>query len=183
MSYPGPGYIREEKDVMYLILYALHFFPVAITELDLMDVVMIDDAFGYFEFRSAFQHLQDNHFVASVTDHGDQYYILTPEGGKIIETLASELPLSVRDKAEKAALQVIAKLRREASIKTSHRDNPDGTFTVQLRICDKQDDHIKVELLAVTKRQCELLEDNFRRNAEHIYHEMLLLLSGSGEVE
>jgi large subunit ribosomal protein L10 len=34
MSYPGPGFIREEKDVMYLILYALHFFPIAISESD-----------------------------------------------------------------------------------------------------------------------------------------------------
>ena len=48
MSYPGPGFIREEKDVMYLILYALRFFPFAISESDLMDVVLIDDGFGYF---------------------------------------------------------------------------------------------------------------------------------------
>ena len=54
MSYLGAGFIREEKDVMYLILYALRFFPFAISEGDLMDVVLIDDGFGYFEFRSAF---------------------------------------------------------------------------------------------------------------------------------
>ncbi|MDD7672170.1 MAG: DUF4364 family protein [Clostridia bacterium] len=183
MPYPGPGYIREEKDVMYLILYALHFFPVAITESDLMDVVLIDDAFGYFEFRSAFQRLLDSRHVAMVMDHGEPMYFLTPEGGKAIDALASNLPRSVRDKAEAAALQVIAKLRRDASIKATHRDNPDGTYTVQLRICDKTSDHIKVEVLAMTKRQCQLLEDNFRRNAEHIYHEMLLLLSGAGTVE
>ena len=127
MPYPGPGYIREEKDVMYLILYALHFFPVAITESDLMDVVLIDDAFGYFEFRSAFQRLLDSRHVAMVMDHGEPMYFLTPEGGKAIDALASNLPRSVRDKAEAAALQVIAKLRREASIKATHRANPDGT--------------------------------------------------------
>ena len=59
MSYLGPGFIREEKDVMYLILYALRFFPFAISEGDLMDVVLIDDGFGYFEFRSAFLRLQE----------------------------------------------------------------------------------------------------------------------------
>ena len=82
MPYPGPGYIREEKDVMYLILYALHFFPVAITESDLMDVVLIDDAFGYFEFRSAFQRLLDSRHVAMVMDHGEPMYFLTPEGAR-----------------------------------------------------------------------------------------------------
>ena len=153
MSYPGPGFIREEKDVMYLILYALRFFPFAISESDLMDVVLIDDGFGYFEFRAAFLKLQERKYVASVTDGGEQLYIMTPDGGKAIEVLASSLPLSVRDKAERAALRVIAKIRRDASIKASHR------------------------------RQCELLEDNFRRRAESLYHELLLLLSGGGTVE
>lgn len=183
MSYLGPGFIREEKDVMYLILYALRFFPFVISESDLMDVVLIDDGFGYFEFRSAFLHLQERKYVASVEDGGEQLYILTPEGGKAIEVLAPSLPLSVRDKAERAALRVIAKIRRNASIKASHRENPDGTYTVQLKICDQQADQLSVEVLAMTKRQCELLEDNFRRRAESLYHELLLLLSGGGTVE
>ncbi len=34
----------------------------------------------------------------------------------------------------------------------------------------------------MTRRQCELLEDNFRRRAETLYPELLLLLSG-GTVE
>ena len=176
MSYLGPGFIREEKDVMYLILYALRFFPFAISEGDLMDVVLIDDGFGYFEFRSAFLRLLEGKHVASVEDNGEQLYLLTPEGAKAIEVLASCLPLSVRDKAERAALRV-------ASIKASHRQNDDGTYTVQLKICDKQSDQLSVEVLAMTRRQCELLEDNFRRRAESLYHELLLLLSGGGTVE
>ena len=183
MSYPGPGFIREEKDVMYLILYALRFFSFAISESDLMDVVLIDDGFGYFEFRAAFLKLQERKYVASVTDGGEQLYIMTPDGGKAIEVLASSLPLSVRDKAERAALRVIAKIRRDASIKASHRENEDGTYTVQLKICDQQADQLNVEVLAMTRRQCELLEDNFRRRAESLYHELLLLLSGGGTVE
>ena len=41
----------------------------------------------------------------------------------------------------------------------------------------------ETEVLAMTRRQCELLEDNFRRRAESLYHELLLLLSGGGTVE
>lgn len=181
MSYPGPGFIREETDVMYLILYALQFFPDGITEGDLMDVVLIDDGFGYFEFRAAFLRLQEHRQVAAISGE-EPRYLLTAEGGTAIQVLGSSLPLSVRDKAERAALRVIAKLRREASIRASHRENPDGTFTVQLKICDTQSDQLSVEVLAMTRRQCELLEDNFRRRAETLYPELLLLLSG-GTVE
>ena len=183
MSYPGPGFIREEKDVMYLILYALRFFPFPISESDLMDVVLIDDGFGYFEFRAAFLHLQERNYVTQTQDGSEPLYAMTAEGAQAIEILASSLPLSVRDKAERAALRVIAKIRRDASVKASHIKNEDGTFTVQLKICDQQSDQLSVEVLAMTKRQCELLEDNFRRRAESLYHELLLLLSGGGTVE
>ena len=71
MSYPGPGYIREEKDVMYLILFALNHFPMAISESDLMDVVMIDDGFSYFEFRSALLRLQSGRQVACTEESGE----------------------------------------------------------------------------------------------------------------
>ncbi len=183
MSYPSPGFIREEKDVMYLILYALRFFPFPISESDLMDVVLVDEGFGYFEFRSAFLRLLEREHVAAVTLEGEERYLLTAEGTRAIEVLASSLPMSVRDKAERAALRVTAKIRRDASIKTSRRENEDGTYTVRLQICDQQADQLSVEVLAMTRRQCELLEDNFRRRAESLYHELLLLLSGGGTVE
>ncbi|MEA5039630.1 MAG: DUF4364 family protein [Clostridiaceae bacterium] len=178
------GFIREERDIQYLILYALRFFPVAIPEGDLLDVVMIDDAFGYFEFSTAFQKLLENKLVAAVGDPGQEKYILTPKGAEVLDPMERELPASVRDRAEKAALRVLLMIRRNASIKTMHTQRPDGSFTVELRVCDGSEDQLRVELQALTRRQCELLEDHFRRNAESIYKEILALLSGSaGSVE
>ena len=121
--------------------------------------------------------------MLSQDKEGESFYTLAPSGVQIIQVLASSLPLSVRDKAERAALQAIAKIRRESAVKATHRQNPDGTFTVQLRIGDQQTDHLRVEILAMTKRQCDLLEDTFRRQAKPLYHDLLLLLSGGREVE
>ena len=49
------GFIRDEADLKYLILFALRFFPYAITEADLLDAVFVDEAFGYFEFSASRQ--------------------------------------------------------------------------------------------------------------------------------
>lgn len=183
MSYPGPGYIREEQDVMYLILYTLRFFPFPVSESDLMDAVLVDDGFGYFEFRSAFCRLLENRSVTGEPGEDGPLYSLAVKGAGAIQILASSLPASVRDKAERAALKAIAKIRRESSVKAGHTQNPDGTFTVRLRICDEQSDHLKIELLAMTPRQCQLLEDTFRRQAAPLYQQLLTLLSGGCPVE
>ncbi len=178
MSYLGPGFIREEQDVMYLILYVLTFFPAPISEPDLLDAVMVDGAFGYFEFSTAFQRLRETKSIGSTEKDGETLYYLTPIGRKAIETLASGLPLSVREKAERSSLRVMARIRRDASIKASHVQNPDGTYTVELGIRDRDTELLTVRLQAVTRRQCSLLEDTFRRRAEPLYVELLTLLSG-----
>jgi hypothetical protein len=175
----GHGFIREERDVQFLILFALHFFPVAIAEGDLLDVVLIDDAFGYFEFSAAMQKLLENKLAARVGDPGQEKYLITPRGAELLEVMEKELPLSVRDRAEKGALRVLLKIRRDASIKTARTEHEDGSYTVELKVCDGRTDMMKLELQTLTRRQCDLIEDQFRRNAEVIYKEILGLLSGS----
>ena len=180
----GYGFIRTEQEVQYLILFALHFFPVAIAEGDLLDVVYVDDGFGYFEFSAAMKKLLERKLVAQVGDPGQEKYFVTPRGAEVLDILEKDLRPSVRDRAEKAAMRVLGKIRRDASIKTARTQREDGTYTVELRVCDGNTDQMKLEFQMLTRRQCELIEDQFRRNAEIIYKEILALLSGAaGSVE
>lgn len=183
MSYPGPGFIREERDVMYLILFSLHFFSVGIREEDLMEAVMVDDGFSYFEFRSALQQLLDRGWVLAKDREGDTLYYIGVAGAQLLDLMLKELPLSVRDRAEKASLQVIARLRRENTVQASHTQNADGTFTVHLCIRDERTDHLSLRVLAMTRRQCSIIEDNFKKRPQAFYRELLMLLSGSQPVE
>ena len=57
--------------------------------------------------------------------------------------------------------------------------NPDGTYTVRLCIRDDSGEQMAIQLLVMTLRQCRVLEDQFRRRAEPIYQDLLLLLSGA----
>ncbi len=177
------GFIREQKDIKYLIMFSLSFFPFAITEGDLLDVVLIDDAFGYFEFSEAFSQLLEAKYVGMVMGESQKEYFLTPSGQELLQIFNMELPLTVRDKAEKAALRVLLKVRRDASIRASHKENEDGTFTVQLKVCDKKTDQLSIEMAVVTQRQCAIIEDHFKRGAERIYKEIIKLLSTDGMIE
>ena len=171
------GFIRDEADLKYLILFALRFFPYAISEADLLDAVFVDEAFGYFEFSQAFAELQQNKFVGCLESGGEKQYLLTPAGSEIINEMATSLPRSVRDKAERAALRIIAKARRDASIQASHRENEDGTYTVELAVLDGQKPQFSMSLMVYTARQCALIEQNFKQHAESIYARILNTVS------
>ena len=171
------GFIRDEADLKYLILFALRFFPYAISEADLLDAVFVDEAFGYFEFSQAFSELQQDKFVGCLDSGGEKQYLLTPAGGEIIEEMASSLPRSVRDKAEQAALRIIAKARRDATIQATHRENPDGTYTLDLAVLDGDQKPFSLSLMVYTARQCAMIEQNFKQHAESIYAQVLSAVS------
>ena len=173
------GFIRESREIKYLILYCLSFMPFSVGESDILDMVLIDDAFGYFEFSESFNQLLETRHVAVVDTVKEKEYLLTAKGHDIVRDMSGDLPLSVRDKAEKAALRVVMKIRRESTLRVNHRENEDGTFTVQLKICDKNTEHLGLDLMVVSARQCAIIEDNFKKNAEGIYRQLLLLLSGA----
>ena len=177
------GFIRDEADLKYLILFSLRFFPYAITEADLLDAVFVDEAFGYFEFSQAFAELQTDKFVSCLESGGEKQYLLTPAGSEIIGEMASSLPRSVRDKAEQAALRIIAKARRDASIQASHRENADGTFTVDLAVLDGETQLFGLSMMVYTARQCAMIEQNFRQHAEAIYAQILTTVSTSPDTE
>ena len=57
------GYLREKDDIKYFILFAMSQLPFPVGEPDLLDICLIDDAFGYFEFSEAFAELQNTGHV------------------------------------------------------------------------------------------------------------------------
>ena len=171
------GYLREKSDVKYFILFAMSNLPFPVTEHDLLDICLIDDAFGYFEFSEAFAELQQTGHVRRMEDdQGKVLYDITPLGREAAKIFDGDLRMSVRDKAQAAVIRVVRKIRRDASIVTEHTANEDGTYQVHLAINDTDAPVLALDVMVMNRRQCALLEENFRKDAETIYSDILKIL-------
>lgn len=176
------GFIKEQPDIKHLILFCLSLLPFAVKESDLLEVVFIDDGFGYFEYSSAFQDLVKARHIAVVDAGPEKEYLITPRGKELLDMLERDLRQSVRDRAEAAAIGLVRKIRRNATITTTHVENPDQTYTVTLRISEPDGQTVAaVDMTVFTLRQCSLLEDKFRRNAELVYKKMIEFLLSEPE--
>ena len=60
-------------------------------------------------------------------------------------------------------------LAREAMIKTSHREKPEGGYTVSLSLSDTLGEMLHLDILAGSERQAGEMEQRFRKNAESLY--------------
>ena len=179
------GYLRDKNDIKYFILFAMSCLPFPISEPDLLDVCLIDDAFGYFEFSEAFAELlQTGHVRRMEDEEGKALYDITPLGREAAKIFEGDLRMSVKDKAQAAAVRVVRKIRRDSSLETSHVQGPDGTYQVRLAINDRDAPVLALDVMAMNSRQCALLEQNFRKDAEKIYNDILkILLSDTFQLE
>ena len=170
------GYVREPEDIKCLILYSLSLLPITIKEEDLLEIVMIDDGFGYFDFAPCFRELRDAKMVSEIEIGGHREFLLTPKGKEVLDLMEGHLRQSVCDKAQASAIRVLRRIRRSDSIKTSHKPNGDGPYTTTMTICDKSTDLVTVSMLVYSERQCRILEENFKANAENVFKGLVNLL-------
>lgn len=170
----GYGFIREKREIKFLTLFAMSYLPISITEEALLDICLCDGAFGYLEFMEAFHELlETGHVLKTVGAGGEKQYSITAKGREASKTFENTLPVSVRDHAQKAAVRVVREIRRDAAIRTETTKNGEQSYCVDLAISDGSDDIMKISMLVVTPRQGDMLEKNFRKNAEKIYNAVL----------
>lgn len=170
------GYVREPEDIKCLILYCLSLLPITIKEEDLLEIVMIDDGFGYFEFAQYFRELRDAKLISEIEIGGHKEFLLTLKGKEVLDLMDGHLRQSVCDKAQASAIRVVRRIRRSDSIKTAHKSNGDGTYTTTMTICDRSTDLVTVSMLVYSERQCRILEENFKANAENVFKGLVNLL-------
>ena len=173
---PRRGFIREKDDIKFLILYVMTFLREGVSFADLADMVMCDDAFGYFEYAECANELVESaHIRTEDTTQGVLYYI-TEKGTKTAEAFEKRLPSVVREAAQRSAVRVVRRNRRDATIVCKDKVRDDGTSAVELAVVDGDVPIFALEVMVLTEKQSELFRENFKLHAEKIYDGILDVL-------
>ena len=167
------GFIHEELDIKILILYVLRRLPGVVDPNVLGDLCRgCDDGFDYFEYSDCLADLIDNGLIAE----NEEGFQITDKGARNVEVVETDIPYSVRSRADKLLKPERDRLRREAMIKTGHENEKGGCF-VTLAMSDGEGDVINMRLLCGGEEQAKTMEKNFRKNAEAFYQQFIELLS------
>ena len=167
------GFIHNEMDLKVLILFILRHLTEPVPRGELTDITLLcDNAIGYFEFTECLADLlRTGHISAE-----DDAYSVTEKGRENGAAAESSLPYSVRIRAEKAASTLENILKRDSMIKASHEMRRRGGFTVKLSLSDGIGTVMSMDLLTGDDKQSEIIEKNFKKNAETIYSKIISIL-------
>ena len=167
------GFIHEKLDIKILILFVLRRLPSPVSFETLSDLVMVDEGFDYFEYSQCLAELVRTGHV----EQNENSYKITKIGAENGDTVESSLPYSVRAKAERKAQPLIARMKRDNQIVTSHEILSNGLPKVKLSLSDGLGSIISMSVLASDEEQAKNIEKYFRSDAENIYHRIIKLLT------
>ena len=160
------GFIRQKIDIKILILYILNRLPAPVSQNMLTELTLIDNATNYFDYIECLTELEEKDLI--ITTEEDKYRI-TPSGIRTAAEMESSLPYTIRVKAASGAERAAKILAREAMIKTSHQEKPEGGFGVSLSLSDSLGEMMHLDILAGNEDQAKRMEQRFRKNAESLY--------------
>ena len=180
LSLDNYGFIRQKIDIKVLILYILEKLPAPVSQNMLTELTLIDNATNYFDYIECLTELEQKDLI--ITTEEDKYSI-TPKGIRTAVEMESSLPYTIRLKASSGAERAAKILAREAMIKASHKEKPEGGYTVSLSLSDGLGEVMHLDILAGSDQQAKEMEKRFRKNAESLYLRIAGILTGESTEE
>ena len=166
------GFIHEKLDIKILILYILRRLPGEVDPHTLAELCQCDEGVGYFDYSDCLAELVES---AHITESPSGYTI-TEKGIRNADTVESSLPYSVRSKASRLVAPIEEKMRRAAMITAKHVCTDEGC-QVQLALSDGKGEILNLSFLCADETQANVIEKNFRNDAENYYLKIAELLS------
>jgi hypothetical protein len=178
----APDGIRDTTDIKILICYLLKNIDKPISFDNISEILLQDELVNYFELVKAIDDLLVSGHIDLVMQGEQKLYKSTRLGAGTAELFERRLPFSVKEKSVKAAINLLAKIKRESENSVEIAENASGGLNVCCKILDMGDALLSINLFVPDKLQAEMVKKHFLANPELVYKGVLSLLTGDVEV-
>ena len=173
----APGGLRSKHEIKTLICYIYYSVKENLSRDLIIEAIREDELANFFEVSAAFDELvADKNLIESEADDGIMTYYLSDNGRMIAEQLDSTLAYSVKDKALKCAIKLLAdrKIARENFVDIEKTENG---FNVKCTVSGGDVDLLSFTLYAPDIDQAEIIKQSFLSYPSTVYKTMLALMT------
>lgn len=177
----APGGLRSKYEIKTLICYLYYSVKENMSRDLVIEAIREDELANFFEVSAAFDELvSDKSLVEADSVDGEQTYTLSENGRMIAMQLDSTVAYSVRDKALKCAIKLLAdkKTARENFVDIEKTENG---FNVKCTVSGGDVDLLSFTLYAPDIDQAEIIKKSFLSYPSTVYKSMLALMTKDRE--
>ena len=175
------GGLRSKRAKKVLICYLFASVNDSLSESLVTEAIIEYELANFFEVKAAFDELLrgENLRKAGIVDN-EQTYLLTEQGKMIASQLESTLAYSVKEKALKCAVELLAerKTARENTVEIAKDENG---YRVNCHVSGGDVDLLQFSLYAPDIEQAELMKQSFLSYPAVVFKTMLALMTKNKE--
>ena len=177
----APGGLRSKYEIKTLICYLYYSVKENMSRDLVIEAIREDELANFFEVSAAFDELvSDKSLVEADSVDGEQTYTLSENGRMIAMQLDSTVAYSVKDKALKCAIKLLAdkKTARENFVDIEKTENG---FNVKCTVSGGDVYLLSFTLYAPDIDQAEIIKKSFLSYPSTVYKSMLALMTKDRE--
>lgn len=171
----NPGGLRSTTDIKILICYIISSIKPGISKNDIVMSLQESNLANYFEITDAFSYLESTGSIQPAAENRD-IYTITDNGEIIANQLVTALPISIREKALLAAVNLMAKVKRETENTVTIEPTENG-YLVNCNISGGDISLMSIGMYLPDKLQSAIVQENFQKSPGIFYECILALLT------
>ncbi len=159
-----------------LILYILIKLNREIKQDDLFQIITSINEINYFYFKQVLTDLIDSKLVGSYTKEKESVIKITTEGINAYTLTEDVLPGIIKLKADNTFEKEFHSIEQQASVIAEFIPRDENNYTIKCKIVEKNETIFEVKTFAGTRDMAKKIVDNWNKNANIIYPNILNLL-------
>ena len=167
-----PGGLTDNTQIRILLCYLVKTAG-PLTRDTLQGALLQEQLVNYFEFADALADVERQQLVSL---DEDERYSITDKGSTVADTLAFDLPRTVRERAIRAVMQ-IQSWKHKAAMNRARIEEEDGEYVVWCAIGDMGSDVFRLQLAMPDKLAAETIRNNFTAHGSEIYSKVMDMLT------
>ena len=160
-----------------LILYVLDKIGKPISNTALLKLITSINNMNYFYFQQFLLDLLETKYIIAYTEEKETIYELTSEGKQALNLVKDLIPGYIKFKADNNFKENLKEIENELSVTADFTPNSENDFTVKCQIIENNKKIFEVETFASSIEQAQQIVDNWLKNAETIYPNILEILT------
>ena len=156
-----------------VLLYTLQKLNMPVTNNQITNIMIENNIMNYFTLQQYLVELCNSQFVKIISQDNKNYYILTPDGEKIINYFIARVPFSVKEKISNLVDSKVDKIKEEIQITADYIPEKETEYIVECKVNENGTNLIDFKINVPTKAQAKAICENWRNNASAIFGEIL----------
>ena len=175
-----PGGLRNKDEIILLICYVLDSVDKPMSFNSMIGILQETGLANYFEVTDALAELLGNGNITADEEHPD-LLSATRQARMIAKQLDAAVPLSVRERAVSAAVNLLAAAKRERENKVEINRTERG-YNVTCHVSGGDMELMNFTLYVPDLFQARMVKRNFHRAPENVYRMMLALVTNNRDM-